>query len=146
MLRFTDEAYEALQRKQRRERFQAGAIHAPERDILSAVLDLLHKHPAVAFAYRANTRCGYVLGHGVYDRLIATGAIKKGEAQFLRFNFKGAADITGMLRGGKRFECEVKADRGVVSDEQTAFIEAVNGGGGLAFVARSVNDVMRGLA
>src|SRR6185312_7626895 len=147
MLRFDSEAdlHAAMQR--RREDFNGGArgrVVVPERDVLAAAIELLRKHPAIAFAYRQNTRSGYVLKHGVYDRLVTAGHIKRDEAQFMRFNFKGAADITGMLRNGRRVEIECKADGGgsPVSDEQCAFLEAVNGGGGLGFVARSVDDVM----
>lgn len=147
-LRFDSAEDLAAFKAERRDRFNNGSrgrIVTPERDILASVLELFKRHPLVAFAYRTNTRSGYVLKHGVYDRLIAAGHIKPGDAQFMRFNFKGAADVTGMLRGGRRFECEVKSDAGIVSDEQQAFIDAVNGGGGVGFVARSVQEAMRGL-
>ena len=142
-LRFTEEAF--AERQARRERFQAGKVNTLERDVLAAVLELLRVHPRVAWAMRANTGCGYLLRADTFHRLVATGAVKAGEARFMRFGVKGAADITGQLRGGARLEVECKSDSGKASDDQSAFLDAVNGAGGKAFVAHSVADVMREL-
>jgi hypothetical protein len=57
----------------------------------------------------------------------------------------GLPDITGVLKGGRGFWIEVKAPKGVVSDHQQRFIDNINAAGGLAFVARSVDDVIIGL-
>lgn len=146
MLRFASQEEFDRERAARRDRFQRGQVAVPERDILAAVMELVRKHPLVAWASRSNIGCGYLLRADQYHRLVAAGHLKPNEARFMRFGFKGAADITGMLRGGKRLEIEVKADRGVVSDDQTAFLQVVNGGGGLGMVVRSVDEVMRGLA
>lgn len=120
-------------------------LKTPERDVLAAVLELGHRHPAIAWLARANTGSGYLLRADQYHRLVAAGHIRADEARFMRFGIKGAADLTGMLRGGRRLEIECKADRGVVSDEQKAFGEGVNGGGGLWILARGIDDVMRAL-
>lgn len=145
MLRFSEDEF--AERQARRERFQRGQTSIPERDILAAGLELLERHPAVAFAHRANTACGYLLRADVYHRLVAAGALKHGDARFMRFGYRGQPDISGMLRGsGRLLVAEAKADRGVVSDDQAAVIEAVNRGGGLGIVFRSVDELAEALA
>lgn len=99
-----------------------------ESAIQHAVLQVLKYHPKVAWVHRMNV-----------------GAVKVGE-RFVRFGLPGMCDITGQLKDGRRLEIEVKRPKGVVSDVQTAFIEMVNACGGLAFVARSVEDVEERLA
>jgi Holliday junction resolvase len=57
---------------------------------------------------------------------------------------KGIADILGCWQG--RFVAiEVKAAGGRVSQDQEKFIETVKRHGGIAFVARSIDDVVLGL-
>ena len=142
MLRFDSELDIERLRAARRERFQRGEVHVPERDVLAAALELCRKHPAVAWIARSNTGSGYLLRADQYHALVAAGHLRANQARFMRFGFKGAADLTGMLRGGgRRLEIECKADRGVVSEDQENFLAAVNGGGGLGFVARSISEV-----
>ena len=57
-----------------------------------------------------------------------------------RIGFKGLSDIIGMWKG-KFFAIEVKDWKGEVSAEQQHFIEIVKRLGGIAFVARSLEDV-----
>lgn len=74
--------------------------------------------------------------------------------------FKGVADILGILPAptspghtwealgrhkGQFLAVEVKRVGGKVSDDQKAFLERINKEGGLAFVARSLNDVINTL-
>jgi hypothetical protein len=40
---------------------------------------------------------------------------------------------------------EIKSQKGTVSEYQKAFIDRINQAGGLAFVARSLDDVIDGL-
>ena len=56
----------------------------------------------------------------------------------------GIPDIIGCFKG-RFIGIEVKAPNGVVSDYQKEFIDRINEAGGLAFVARSVDDVIEGL-
>lgn len=61
-------------------------------------------------------------------------------------SLKGVPDIIGMIGPeGKSFYIEIKKKSGVVSREQQEFINSVNRHGGIAFVARSVDDVIEGL-
>lgn len=141
-LRFAsvEDAKQAL--ADRRTRFATGKVATRESDVQSAGLELLKRHPAVAFAYRSNSRAGFMLNPDVYDRLVREGHLKPNEARFMRFGVKGAHDVTGMLRGGRRLEVEFKGDGGKLSDDQRAYGEAVNGGGGLAIVAFSVDELV----
>lgn len=141
-LRFKSEAELTAHRAPRLRR---GQIVVPEADVLAAVLELCKRHPKVAFAHRVNSRSGYVLHHGVYKRLVASGALRHGEAQFMQFAFPGASDVGGMLRGGRVLAIECKAIDGQVTDDQQAYLDAVNGGGGLGMVARSIDEVIRAL-
>ncbi len=61
------------------------------------------------------------------------------------FSKEGIADIIGLTKTGQFFAIEVKAPKGKASDAQIAFIENVGLSGGIAFVARSVEDVIEGL-
>ena len=55
----------------------------------------------------------------------------------------GIADILGIQRGTGRFiAIEVKTAKGKLSPFQTNFLNWINEAGGIAFVARSVDDVM----
>jgi hypothetical protein len=57
----------------------------------------------------------------------------------------GLPDITGCLKDGRGFWIEVKTDKGRLSPHQERFIQNINDAGGLAFVARSVDDVIEKL-
>jgi Holliday junction resolvase len=57
----------------------------------------------------------------------------------------GVPDIIGVLPGGRMLAIEVKTERGKVSPHQERFIKNINDNGGLAFVARSFDDVVRTL-
>lgn len=56
----------------------------------------------------------------------------------------GVPDIVGVY-DGKFLGIEVKTRNGVVSPHQKQFIDNINAAGGLAFVARSVQDVVEKL-
>ena len=96
-------------------------VAKPERDVLRECLSLLAIHPKVAFAYRVNT-----------------GGVKFGE-QWVKFGTKGQADITGMLKDGRRLEVECKRVGKYPSPEQNAFLYMVNKDGGFAIHVDSVD-------
>jgi Holliday junction resolvase len=54
----------------------------------------------------------------------------------------GISDIIAVGPKGKFLAVEVKKIDGVTSDDQFAFLNMVNSIGGIAFVARSVDDVV----
>ncbi len=60
----------------------------------------------------------------------------------------GSADLIGWLGDGSgRFlAIEVKTTKGIVSKDQRNFIDAVNKSGGVAFVARSVEEALENIS
>jgi hypothetical protein len=104
-----------------------------EADVLGAVLTALAYHPRVAWANRMNSGAGKVLRKG-------------GVSQFMRWGFPGCPDVLGQLRDGRVLACEVKRPSGSTSREQEAFLDCVRKNGGVAVVARSVDDVLEALA
>lgn len=56
----------------------------------------------------------------------------------------GVPDILGIWQG-RMLGIEVKAPKGRLSESQHRFIDSINREGGLAFVARSIDDVIDGL-
>jgi Holliday junction resolvase len=57
---------------------------------------------------------------------------------------RGVPDILGVWKG-RLLGIEIKTARGHLNEYQQAFIDRINLEGGLAFVARSVEDVMERL-
>lgn len=94
------------------------------------------------------------LTRAILDALAARGiwcwrtntGVAKANGFRIRFGIVGGGDITGILPGGRHFECEVKLPPPLrsapVSDAQKAHGHRVNEAGGLWFVARSVEDAL----
>lgn len=57
---------------------------------------------------------------------------------------KGISDILGIYHG-RPLAIEIKRPGGIVTPAQMKFLQEVNKEGGIAFVAYSVDDVIRGL-
>lgn len=96
-----------------------------EKDVQKAILQLLKKHPKVQWVARFNS-----------------GTFQDGD-RFIRSNSQsGMSDILGMLKGGRLMAIEVKSATGKIHTHQQEFLDLINAGGGLAFVARSVDDVI----
>ena len=111
------------------QRFYSHMAQASERDIQAAILEYLERCSKVAFAYRQNT------GQTKYDG-------EDGKTRWVRYGWVGCSDILGMLTNGRFLAIECKSRTGRLSPEQAAFLDAVNAGGGLGIVARSVDDVI----
>lgn len=95
-----------------------------EADSLREVMQALKTHNLVAWCERQNT-----------------GAAKVG-GRFIKFGFKGCADILGQLKDGRFLAVEVKKPKGgKLSIEQAFFLERVRKHGGVSFVATSLHDV-----
>ncbi len=67
---------------------------------------------------------------------------KNGSLSFVRFGVPGMSDLIGIFQG-KFLAIEVKRPSCIkrVTPAQQAFLDQVNGAGGLAFVATSIEDV-----
>lgn len=100
----------------------------PEKLIQQEILYYLHLQKAVKFFWRNNT-----------------GAVKaqyKGKSRFIRFGEAGLSDILGIMNDGKFLAIEVKTEKGILTQKQLEFIERILEAKGIAFVARSVKDVI----
>lgn len=99
-----------------------------EAQILKAIMQYLRRHPKVARVWRQNS-----------------GTFKEG-TRFIRANTaRGMSDIMGALKSGRVLAIECKARRGILHDHQKEFLDSITAAGGLAFVARSVEDVEKEL-
>lgn len=70
------------------------------------------------------------------------GIMIDGGDRYMPIGLKGKSDILGILSGGRFLAIEVKRPSGKVRPEQQEFIDNINSRGGLAFVARSIDDVI----
>lgn len=70
-----------------------------------------------------------------------TGAAYR-DNELIRYGVIGSADISGVVIGGLRFECEVKTGRAVQSERQVNFMRMIRAYGGIYCVARSVEDAL----
>ena len=59
-----------------------------------------------------------------------------------KYQIKGVSDILGIWEG-QPIAIEVKSEKGRVSPDQKIFLERFKKEGGIAFVARSVEDAMK---
>ncbi len=72
---------------------------------------------------------------GIYDP-----KIKRFRANHNPYRLRGVSDILGIWRG-RFLAIEVKTHKGIVSPFQEAFLDNVKLNGGIAIIARSVDDV-----
>jgi len=103
-------------------------LQASEKEIQAAILDYLNLNGH--FCYRQNT--GAVISE------------YKGKKRFFRFGVKGASDITGISKDGKRIDIEVKAGYNKPSMDQQIYLDSMKKRGGIAIVAYCLDDVIKG--
>jgi len=96
-----------------------------EKDIQKQILMLLKKHPKIQWVARFNS-----------------GTFMDGDRYIKSNSQDGMSDILGMFKGGRLIAIECKSRTGKVKPNQQDFLDLINAGGGLAFVARSVEDVL----
>jgi hypothetical protein len=70
-----------------------------------------------------------------------SGAVRIARDRWVSFGKKGSSDIIGVLPDGRFLAVEVKAPRGRLSLEQSAFLEKIRGMGGVAVVAHSYKEL-----
>lgn len=95
-----------------------------EKDIQKQILILLKKHPKIQWVARFNS-----------------GTFVDGDRYIRANSQRGMSDILGMLKGGRLFAIECKSRTGRIEPHQQEFLDLITRGGGLAFVARSVEDI-----
>ena len=104
-----------------------------ERDVLKAVWKYLAAHHKVAWVTRINS------GSLMAD--FGTSGVHP-----MRLNYKrGISDLIGQMRGGRFLACEVKREGANLMDHQRDFLNEVLRNGGVAFVARSIEDAKEAL-
>lgn len=82
---------------------------------------------------------------GAYMWRNNTGGLYDKHGRFIRYGLcNGSSDLIGVWRG-KFVAIEVKTHKGRLSDEQERFLGWVREKGGIAFVARSPEDVKKHL-
>ena len=92
--------------------------------------------------WRANTGAAVV---GDISRIMAACRRAGVPVRLVRFGVPGAADLSGILLGGQRFEIEVKSASGRQTPDQKAYQAMIERMGGLYVLAYSVQDVAGGL-
>lgn len=75
---------------------------------------------------------------GLYDA--KKGIFRK---SFNRYHINGVSDILGVMHDGRILCIEVKSEKGRLSGHQREFLQTIADNGGIAIVARSVQDVER---
>jgi len=73
-----------------------------------------------------------------------TGAAYR-EGTLIHYGVKGSADISGIMRDGRRLEVEVKTGKAVQQDNQKAWGKMIINMRGIYFVARSVEHAIEQL-
>lgn len=107
-----------------------------ETALVWSCLDLLQKFGI--FAWRQNSGGGRYPRKGGGEWFVPFASIRKGKP------LSGLSDILGIFRG-RMLAVECKMPGEVPTAEQQAFLDRVAAEGGLAIVARSVDDVITGL-
>jgi len=107
--------------------FTLRSVQPLEHDIQGAILRYLTLDARVAWAHRFNTGAHVIEEPGQPRR-------------FIRYAFKGCADILGQLTDGRFLAVECKRKGEHPTPEQAAFLAKVANNGGVSFVARCVED------
>jgi hypothetical protein len=88
----------------------------------------------------------YLWIRGIFCWRNNTGAARMGNSRrYVHFGFPGSSDILGVLPDGRFLAVEVKKNKGRLRKEQKYFLSRIRECGGVAFVARAVEDVQRKL-
>jgi len=109
----------------------------PETKIQNLILMKLSE--AGCLVFRNETGAGWV-GKMLHRE---AGQVTLANASMVKFGLMvGSADIIGISPTGKFLAVEIKTSKGRATKEQLRFIEAVNKAGGIAGIARSVEEAL----
>ena|SRR3990167_437913 len=95
-----------------------------EKEIQSAILEYLRYRKI--FAWKQNT-----------------AGIMKANGSYIPAGMRGVSDIIGILPKGRFLAVEVKRKGKQPTEEQKLFLARISANGGLAFVAWSLDDVIK---
>lgn len=121
-------AEEDKARRQERQRARRAKLSVSEALVMRACMDVLELHPIVALWWRQNTGAGQ----------LASG-------RYVKFSFRGASDLMGVLRSGLFLAVECKATGKPASSEQQAFLDNVIEAGGKGFCVDDAADLKNAL-
>ena len=85
----------------------------------------------------------YLAARGCLVVPYRTTGIRKADGSWIPARRRGIADLLGLTREGKFFAIECKSSNGHITPEQYQFLNSVRSFGCKAFVATSVDDVIR---
>jgi hypothetical protein len=83
----------------------------------------------------------YLKLRGAYVWRNNTGALRDKKDRPVFFGKVGSSDIIGLLPGGRFIAVECKAPGGRLSEHQIEFLQDIERMGGLAVIAKSVEDL-----
>jgi len=109
----------------------------PETNIQNAILLALSKAGCLVFR---NETAGAWVGRMLHKD---SNIVTLSNASMVRFGLcVGSSDIVGIAPCGRFLAIEVKTSTGKATKEQRRFLAAVSGAGGIAGIARSVDDAL----
>ena len=123
---------------------------ADEKQLQNAILREFATRPEMRL-WRANVGKAvplsflFVVRDAIRDGDIDTAKQLLSSPPVVSFGVKGQADLSGILDGGYRFEVEVKAPAGRQSKDQAIYQRVIEAKGGLYILARSIEDVEKGV-
>lgn len=118
----------------------------PEKEIQNSILLTFGRMPEMRL-WRVNVGMGY--GYYIIQKavqILKNAGIKAFLKHFktispIRYGQKGAADIQGIIKGGRFLAIEVKTATGRQSPEQKSWQKMIEMYGGIYILARSIEDV-----
>jgi hypothetical protein len=141
--------FTTLKRVSARPRFRLTMTEPSEAQVLAGTKTLLSMHRAVAWWSRVNSGEAYMLRGVTYQRLkkmVQDGYLTWEEIRYMAFGAPGMSDTIFQLKreyGGTFGAIEVKKPSGKVQPEQYGFLQNVIDAGGVAGIARSVDEAQR---
>jgi len=110
----------------------------PETKIQNLILMALSKAGCLVFR---NESAGAWVGKVIHKD---ASQVTLTNARMIRFGLAvGSSDIIGVAPCGRFIAIEIKTSKGRATKEQLRFFEAVNNAGGIAGIARSVEDALK---
>ena len=101
-------------------------IKVPEKEIVNAIIEYLQYKKIYCWRNQST---------GVYD--VKNQAFRR----LPKYALNGVSDILGILPNGTFLAIEVKTKTGVASQNQKDFIQEIKKRKGVAFIARSIDEV-----
>src|SRR3990167_8949782 len=119
---------QAMRQSEKKTAARRARLFVSEARVLRACMDVLEAHPYVAMWWRQNTGAGQ----------LASG-------RFVKFSFRGASDLMGVLKGGAFMACECKATGKRATPEQAAFLDNVSDAGGYSICVDDAGKLLKWL-